>query len=64
MSIGGDDNCTQIRHYRECYMIEKQYKEQTLWSGKKKKNTSHMVEGLPMGTQKKKTVRWILLRNS
>jgi len=33
-------------------MIEKQYKEQRLQSEKNPK-TSHMVEGLRMGTQKK-----------
>lgn len=41
MSINDNDNFTQIEHYRECYMNEKQYKEQTLRSGKKK--PSHIV---------------------
>lgn len=27
MSTDDNDNCTQIGHYRECYMIENQYKE-------------------------------------
>lgn len=46
------DNCTQIRYYRECYMIEKQYKKQTLQSEKKKK-TSHMVDGFEWELRKK-----------
>lgn len=50
------DNCTQIRYYRECYMIEKQYKEQTLQSEKKKNFTYGWR--LRMGTQKKVSDRF------
>lgn len=55
------DNCTQIRYYRECYMIEKQYKKQTLQSEKKKK--LHIWLTASNGNSEK-SVRPILLRNS
>lgn len=48
------DNWNQIRYYRECYMIGKQYKEQTLQS-EKQTNKLHLWL---------KSLQWELRKNS